>query len=219
MNEYWRDLWEREGTGDRRAAWLEEIRWAIERLSRVPPPSLEGWDLEPAGAVKVIVKKKNWSAPGPDCLANFWWKHAHPLHEGVASAFQAISSSDKMYPTWLSEGKTSLIPSTVRNLSRSWNTRIVVTTKKGRKASETIMFSRSLPEGDALCPRLFTVCLNPIAWKIRASDRYRLSKPIDTKVTDLLYTDDPKIAVSESKLTCPIVSEGCYGECQVAMEP
>lgn len=45
--------------------------------------------------------------------------------------------------------------------------------------------------------------MNPIAWKISTSDRYRLSKPIDTKVTDLLYTDNLKIfAASESKFTC-----------------
>ena len=91
----------------------------------------------------------------------------------------------------------------VRNLSRSWNTRIVVTTKKGREASETIRFRKGLPQGDAHCPRLFTVCLNPIAWKISASDGYRLSRPIDTKVMDLLYIDDLKIfAASKSKLTC-----------------
>ena len=37
------------------------------------------------------------------------------------------------------------------------------------------------------------------------SDEYRLSKPIETKVTHLLYIDDLKIFVaSESKLTCLI---------------
>ena len=99
---------EREGTGDKGAARLEEIRCAIE--SRVTPPPEEGWDLEPAGAVRVIVKKKNWSAPGPDSLANSWWKRVHSLHEGVASAFQAISSSDEEYRQCFFDGKTSLIP-------------------------------------------------------------------------------------------------------------
>ena len=97
--------------------------------------------------------------------------------------------------------------STVQNFSRSWNTRIVVTTKKGREASETIMFRKGLPQGDALCSRPFTVCLNPIAWKISASDGYRLSKPIDAKVTDLLYIDVLKIfEASELKITCLVKS-------------
>ena len=50
--------------------------------------------------------------------------------------------------------------------------------------------------------KLFTVCLNPVAWKISATQGYRLSKPINVKVTDLLYIDDLKIfATSKSKLS------------------
>ena len=78
--------------------------------SRVPPPTEEDWDLGPADAAKVLAKKENWSAPGPDRLANFWWKRAESLHVGAATAFQAISSIDGEYPLWFSEGKTSLIP-------------------------------------------------------------------------------------------------------------
>jgi len=74
--------------------------------------------------------------------------------------------------------------------------------ERGREASETIMFTKDLPQSDALCPRLFTVCLNPIAWKISASDGYRLSKPIDGKAKDLPNIDDLTVfAISESKLT------------------
>ena len=83
----------------------------------------------------------------------------------------------------------------------------MTTTRKGREVSDTIRFGKGLSQGDALCPRLFTVCLNPIAWKISASQGYRLSKPIDTKVTDLLYIDDLKIfAASESRLSCVMKS-------------
>ena len=50
-------------------------------------------------------------------------------------------------------------------------------------------------------PRLFTLCLNPVAWRLRVIEGYRLLKPIEVKVTDLLYIDDLKIfAASESKL-------------------
>ena len=88
------------------------------------------------------------------------------------------------------------------NLSRSWSTIIVVTTRNGREASEIIKFRKCLPQGDALCPRFFSICLNLIAWKISASEGYRLSKPIGTTVTGLLYIDHLKIfAASESKLS------------------
>ena len=101
-SEYWKNLWESEGTGDRCASWLKEIRSVIQR--RVPPPTDEDWDLDPVVAAKVLAKK-NWSAPGPNRLANVWWKRAESLHVGVATAFQAISSIDGEYPLWFSEGK------------------------------------------------------------------------------------------------------------------
>ena len=50
-------------------------------------------------------------------------------------------------------------------------------------------------------PRLFTLCLNPIAWNLKATEGYKLSKPISLKITDLLYIDDLKVfAASESEL-------------------
>ena len=98
------------------------------------------------------------------------------------------------FRTWLRK--------TAKNLSRSWCPIIVVTTRNGREASEIIKFRKGLPQGDTLCPRLFSICLNLIAWKISASEGYALSKPIGTTVTDLLYIDHLKIlAVSESKLS------------------
>ena len=77
----------------------------------------------------------------------------------------------------------------------------MATTKKGRETFEPVRFLDGLPKDDALCPMLFKVCLNPITWKISASEGFKLSKPISVKVTDLLYIDDLKIfASSESKL-------------------
>lgn len=76
-----------------------------------------------------------------------------------------------------------------------------MTTREGRKTSERTKFNRRLPQGDTLCPRLFPVYLKPVAWKIRAAEGYRMSKPINSKVTGLLYIDDIKIfAASKSKL-------------------
>ena len=52
-----------------------------------------------------------------------------------------------------------------------------------------------------MCPMLFILCLNPVAWKVWATEGYRLSKPISTKTTHLLYIDDMKLfAASENKL-------------------
>lgn len=96
-------------------------------------------------------------------------------------------------PAWI--GKV------IKHLSASWNTKIVATTNQGSETSTTIRFHKGLPQGNALCPRLFPLCLNPVAWILNATEGYRLSKPLSTRITHLLYVDDMKVfAASETKL-------------------
>ena len=50
-------------------------------------------------------------------------------------------------------------------------------------------------------PRLFTLYLNTVAWKLKVTDSYKLSKPIDWKITSSFDIDDLKICeTSERKL-------------------
>ena len=51
-------------------------------------------------------------------------------------------------------------------LSAKWNTTIAVRTVNGLETSERIRFNKGLPQGDALCPRLFTLSINPLAWML-----------------------------------------------------
>ena len=92
-------------------------------------------------------------------------------------------------------------------LCASWNTRVVAKKSQGRETSRKIRFMRGLPQGDALCPRLFTLCLNPRAWRLRATEGYRLSKPIEVKVTDLLYIDDVKVFASPERKLNRVLTE------------
>ena len=95
-------------TGNRAAEWLRDIKEAIAR--RLPHPSEEDWEFETSNVTKVILRKRNFSAPGPDRIVNFWWKKATSLHAGITDAFVAISRRDEEYPQWFVEGKTSLLP-------------------------------------------------------------------------------------------------------------
>ena len=97
------------------------------------------------------------------------------------------------FPTWL-KNVTS-------KLSVSWNTRIQCKTDKGAETSDVITFRSGLPQSDALCPRLFTLCMNPVAGSLKDTEGYKVSRPIGSKITDLLYIDDRKIfAASQTKL-------------------
>lgn len=106
---FWRGLWEEEGNGDAEVGWVKEIEEAMEHV--VPEVPTNTWNLSVEQVSKIINRKKNWSAPGPDRIANFWWKKATILHKGIAISFQATSQlKDLQFPTWFSEGKTTLIP-------------------------------------------------------------------------------------------------------------
>ena len=97
------------------------------------------------------------------------------------------------FPSWLCN--------TTKRLCQSWNTKITVRRREGMETSDVIHFNKGLPHGDALCPRLFTLYLNPVSWKLEVSERYKTSKPINGKITHLLYIDNMKLyPTSESKL-------------------
>ena len=107
----------REGLGIRTRPGCRKKKLAIHE--QVPPPTGDEWALEVAEAVKVLSKKRNWSAPGPDKITNFSWKRASTLHEGVVESFKEVSKSDEDYPEWFSEGKSSLIPNEGEFLSEN----------------------------------------------------------------------------------------------------
>ena len=52
---YWKELWETEGTGDKSAIWLQEVKRAIHGC--VPPPDEGEWGLTDDETVKIIGKK------------------------------------------------------------------------------------------------------------------------------------------------------------------
>ena len=77
----------------------------------------------------------------------------------------------------------------------------MVNAKRGKVSSQPTRFNKGLPQGDSLCPRLLTLGLNPVAWKLSSTEGYKISKPIRLKVTILLYVNDLKVfAASETKL-------------------
>ena len=98
-----------DGIGNRNANWLEGMRTAIN--SQVPaPPDENDVELDSTGAVEVLKRKKNWSAPGLDRVTNYWRKQAIALHDAVTGAFKCVMLNKYDLPLWFTGGRTTLIP-------------------------------------------------------------------------------------------------------------
>ena len=134
------------------------------------------------------------------------WVDVRKAYDSVDHRYLIETFSLHKFPLWLCK--------TIQKLTMSWNTRISARTEEGYETSEVIMFKRGLPQGDALCPRLFTLCINPISWMLNTTEGYRISRPIGQKITHLLYIDDLKFyAASEKKLrrvAKKVLHEGCW---------
>ena len=134
-----------------------------------------------------------WFTGGKTCLLPKLGVFSRKAFDSVSHEWLLEMMFLHKFPSWLCN--------TIKRLCQSWNTKITVRTRQGMETSDVIHFNKGLPQGDALCPRLFTLCLNPVSWKLKASEGYKPSKPINGKITHLLYIDDMKIyATSESKL-------------------
>ena len=78
---FWRKLGEERGTGNKNAAWLQEVKMAIHE--QVTKPTGDEWAVKEAEMVKALSKMRSWNAPGPDKTTNFWWKRAGTLYKGL----------------------------------------------------------------------------------------------------------------------------------------
>ena len=59
---------------------------------------------------KGIQKKKNWSAPGPDYIANFWCKKLPAVLDITSDTFRAMINIVGEIEEWHCRGRTALIP-------------------------------------------------------------------------------------------------------------
>ena len=113
------------------------------------------------------------------------WVDVRKGYDSVAHRWLNEIMLARTFPVWICE--------VVRKVCAAWNTRIVANTRVSNVTFPVISFNRGLSQGDALCPRLFTLCLNPVAWKLCSTEDYRLSRPVGSKVANLLYIDDLKV--------------------------
>ena len=131
----------------------------------VPEVPTDGWNLNVKHVTKMIRnRKKNWSAPGPDRIANFWLKKATTLRKEIATCFQATAQlKDLQFPLWFSEGKTTLIPKPGE--FRSDNQRPITSLNNMYRWYTSCLYVSSVVQGKTAVERL-TIYLS-IGWFVR----------------------------------------------------
>ena len=88
----------------------------------------------------------------------------------------------------------------IRRLIISWNITLEVRKDKGLEFIGPIDILRGILQGDCFCVTLFIMGLNPVAWYVRSTERYKMST-MKEKIAHLLFVDDLKtFQKSEQKL-------------------
>ncbi|EFA77454.1 hypothetical protein PPL_12056 [Heterostelium album PN500] len=104
--EFWSQLWNPPST---EATNYDELEW-IQRVkdsNQFKSIKETKFEIEGADISNYIKNKKNWSAPGPDGICNYWIKRIKRYHEDLAEAFNAYLHLDIMkFPKWFCEGIT-----------------------------------------------------------------------------------------------------------------
>ena len=124
----------------------------------------------------------------------------------VRKAYDSVD--DKVLRIVLQMHKFSVtLINAIMKVVKGTSTRLTADTKTGKETSSSIHLKKALLQGDSLCPRLFTIYLNPLAWKIRTMKGYTLSKPIQLKITQLMFIDDIKLFTANERELYPALKE------------
>ena len=79
----------------------------------------------------------------------------------------------------------------IEKVTKLWKTTLIVP-QKGTENVGPIRIQRSILKGDSISVNLFTFCINPIAWYLRATEGYTFSHDRTSKITHTLFVDDLK---------------------------
>ena len=80
----------------------------------------------------------------------------------------------------------------IEKIINQWNIVLMIPVETGYKESSVIRLTNGELQGDTFCPDLYTLCNNPLSWKIRSFKGYAMSAPIKDRVTHTLFIDDLK---------------------------
>ena len=109
----------------------------------------------------------------------------------VKKAFDSVSH-DWLLTVLNDHGINKRLVTFIHRIVKSWKTTLFVPTVEGKKSIGPIRIDRGILQGDSFCVKLFTLCLNPIAWYLRSTEGYTFTHDKSIKITHCLFVDDLK---------------------------
>ncbi len=100
--EFWSTLWGDSTPHNESACWIGQVATDLQDM-----PSQECVHISTNMVASAACKLRNWKAPGPDGIHNFWIKHLSTLHNRLASQIQDVIDGE--VPKWFTAGRTVLI--------------------------------------------------------------------------------------------------------------
>ena len=105
LENFWRPLFENEGTHNQEAQWIRDIERMNENIPAMPEPVITTEKVS-----KKLAKFSNYKKPGIDNVPNFWLKQLTSLHRHYSDCFTRMMRGVEVTPAWLTRGDTILIP-------------------------------------------------------------------------------------------------------------
>ncbi|XP_060525287.1 uncharacterized protein LOC132701423 [Cylas formicarius] len=107
IREFWRGIWQVLFNHKVSAEWIKCEQKKTERIKLMLPQVIVVEDLN-----EVLAKAKNWKAPGPDGIQNFWYKKFTAVRSKLADILSLILDNPQSAPSFLTKGMTYLLPKT-----------------------------------------------------------------------------------------------------------
>ena len=104
IQRFWSNLWSKKKTHNSEAKWLRDIK-----KDQTESEQQQELIFTNERVQKTARKIKNWKAPGKDEVHGYWIKKLHGLHNRIAQQLQQVFQTDEEIPTWMTEGRTTLI--------------------------------------------------------------------------------------------------------------
>jgi hypothetical protein len=104
VTQFWANLWENPTQHNNDGLWLkeEENNGELEEMTAI---------LVTTADIREATRyTRNWAAPGPDFVHNFWYKKFSTTHGKIAEHFNNVLRDPQKLPEFITKGVTYLLP-------------------------------------------------------------------------------------------------------------